>query len=392
MLLVAVMIASTFQIFALGVLASAIIDDLGVSRTMIGTIGAVNTGVGALTAPFSGQLTDRIGPRRAVLTVLFIAAAGLILMAVAQNVWVLLLSGVISGVPQGWGNPATNALIASAVEPGGRGTMTGIKQSGVTLAVFLAGAALPSFENSLSWQGASGLFALAFSLFFLVALVLLPRSVSHLASIREADSATAAHRPTRTPLPAFVYRLSWFALLMGLSSGAIGRFLALYAEEDLGFSTERAGVAVALSGLLGMAFRIGAARLAESRLRPDTMLVQLAGIGLVSCILLALAAPIAPWLVWPGVVLYALGHTAWNAVANLAIIMTVSTGQAGRASGLVMFGFLTGLTVSSPITGFMADTFESYAPAWWTSGVFAIGAAAILWPTSRQGRDASLAD
>ena len=67
--LVATMVASTFSLFALAVLASPIIDDLGISRTEVGLIGSVNTGLGALSAPWTGRLTDRIGPRRAVLII-----------------------------------------------------------------------------------------------------------------------------------------------------------------------------------------------------------------------------------------------------------------------------------------------------------------------------------
>ena len=119
--LVTAMIASTFSIFALAVLASAIIDDLGVSRTMVGVIGSVNTGVGALSAPYSGKLTDRIGPRNAVLTVLVLSAFSLLLMGMSSTAWMLIAAGVVGGIPQGWGNPATNALISALVEPGGRG-------------------------------------------------------------------------------------------------------------------------------------------------------------------------------------------------------------------------------------------------------------------------------
>ena len=59
LILITAMVSSTFFLFAIAVLASPIIDDLGVSRTMIGVIGSVNTGLGALTAPWSGRLTDR---------------------------------------------------------------------------------------------------------------------------------------------------------------------------------------------------------------------------------------------------------------------------------------------------------------------------------------------
>ena len=53
--LVSAMVASTFSIFAIAVLASPIIDDLGISRTQVGLIGSVNTGLGALSAPLSGR-------------------------------------------------------------------------------------------------------------------------------------------------------------------------------------------------------------------------------------------------------------------------------------------------------------------------------------------------
>jgi len=374
MLLVAVMIASTFQIFALGVLASPIIEDLDISRTTLGIIGAVNTGVGALTAPFSGRLTDRIGPRSAVLIVLTLSAVGMVMMSLAHSPLVLLASGIVSGVPQGWGNPSTNALIASAVEPGQRGTLTGIKQSGVTFAILVAGLGLPAFERASSWQGACSVFAGLFIFLVIVAATALPRSA---ATGARADDEVAKPSPSE-PLPPFIIRLGIFAFVMGLASGSIGRFLALFAEEALGYSLSTAGLAVGLSGLLGMGFRIAAARAAENRIPPPKLLVRLALVGVASSTLLALSTVVGAWLLWPAVVLYALGHTAWNAVANLTIIMTVPTHQAGRASGIIIFGFLLGLSLASPGTGAIVDATGNYAYAWWASAALAFGAAVLL--------------
>lgn len=50
------MMSSTFVVFGLAVLASPVIDDLGVSKWQIGILGAVNTGIGALSAPWSLSL------------------------------------------------------------------------------------------------------------------------------------------------------------------------------------------------------------------------------------------------------------------------------------------------------------------------------------------------
>ena len=369
--LVATMVASTFSLFALAVLSSPIIDDLGISRTEVGLIGSVNTGLGALSAPWTGRLTDRIGPRRAVLIIFAMSSTCLIVMGLARSPWVLLLSGVLAGLPQGWGNPATNALISSTLEPGQRGVMTGIKQSGVTLAVFISGLALPALESAWDWQGACLFFGIVFAGFMVAAWVLLPTDVGPPQSREEIDAVKA-------PLPAIINRLGLYALLMGLASGAIGRFLPLFAEESLGYSLAIAGFATSLSGLLGMGFRIAAARYAETRVAPTTLLVQLSLIGMVSSAMLALSVPFGRWLLWPAVLLYACGHTAWNAVANLAVIMNVPQRDAGRASGVIILGFLMGLTIAGPATGALVDATDRYELAWWASVVLAGVSAAVL--------------
>ena len=369
--LVATMVASTFSLFALAVLSSPIIDDLGISRTEVGLIGSVNTGLGALSAPWTGRLTDRIGPRRAVLIIFAMSSTCLIVMGLARSPWVLLLSGALAGLPQGWGNPATNALISSTLEPGQRGVMTGIKQSGVTLAVFISGLALPALESAWDWQGACLFFGIVFAGFMVAAWVLLPTDVGPPQSREEIDAVKA-------PLPAIINRLGLYALLMGLASGAIGRFLPLFAEESLGYSLAIAGFATSLSGLLGMGFRIAAARYAETRVAPTTLLVQLSLIGMVSSAMLALSVPFGRWLLWPAVLLYACGHTAWNAVANLAVIMNVPQRDAGRASGVIILGFLMGLTIAGPATGALVDATDRYELAWWASVALAGASAAVL--------------
>lgn len=370
--LVSTMAASTYTIFALAVLASPIIDDLGISRVTIGIIGSVNTGLGALTAPLTGRVTDRIGPRRAVLGLLALSAVTMLVAGLASNVWVLLAAYVIGGIPQGGGNPATNALIAATLAPGERGVMTGIKQSGVTFAVFVSGLTMPAIERSWDWQGAYVAFGLLFVGLTALCWALLPNNVGG-PSADTADGSSVS-----TSLPPLIRRLGVYALLMGLASGAIGRFLPLFAEEELGYSLAIAGFAASLSGLLGMGFRIAAARLAETRVAPTALLVQLSAVGVVSSALLALSVPFGRWLLWPAVVLYAIGHTAWNAVANLAVIMNVPQRDAGRASGVIILGFLMGLTIAGPATGAIVDATGRYEIAWWLSVALAAISALVL--------------
>jgi predicted MFS family arabinose efflux permease len=369
------MTASAFQIFAIAILASRLIDDLDLSRAQLGLIGSVNTAIGALTAPMTGRLTDRIGPRRSVVAVLFASAVSMAVMAGATNIWWLFVSAAIGGLPQGWGNPATNSLIATRVPPGRRGGLTGVKQSGVTLGVFLSGASLPALASLWGWRGAVLAFAGLFvALAIAVQMTLGPDPGTH----RTAPAADGT-KVAATALDPFVWRLALFALLMGTAGGAVGRFFPLFAEESLDFSLATAGLLTALGGLMGMAARVMVGRWAERRIQPTRLLSVLAMVGVLYCIMLAVVSESTRALLYLSPPLSAIGIAAWNAVAMLAIIMFYSTAQAGRASGIVMLGFLGGMSISAPVAGLVVDRTGDYWPVWTVAAMLAAIAACLMW-------------
>lgn len=365
------MTAGVFQLYLFSVLAAPLIDDVGISRTQLGILGAVNTGVGALLAPWLGRVTDGIGPGRAVVGSLSFSAAGMALLALAPAYGWMCIAAAVGGVPQGWSNPATNGLLSARVAPGRRGTLTGLKQSGVTLGIFLAGATLPSLEHIWGWRGASWTFAAVFAVAAVWVLVQLDRDP---APARTASSVRS--RPA--PVAGFVWMITGYAFFMGLAAGSVGRFMPLFAEESLGFSTATAGAIAALGGLLGMAARVLAARTAEHRVAPVILLVWLSLVGAAYCLLLGLLTPDTRGLLWLSPVLNAVGTNAWNAVAMLAVIMYVATSDAGRASGIVMFGFLGGLAVAGPVAGALIDATDGYRTVWFGAMVSSLIAGVIV--------------
>lgn len=366
------MASTAYLIFIVSVLASTFIEEFDLSRFELGLIGSLNTAVGALTAPLSGRLTDRIGPRLSSVTAQLIAAFGLTMVALSQSVIMLIIAACILGIPQGWGNPTTNALIAERVEPGKRGTITGIKQSGVTLGVFLAGLTLPGLAGALGWRWAVGIYAGIFAVVSLAPL-LLPARVAPF-TVTDASTAEVESKPYNMRA---VRLIAVYAFLMGTSGGAISRFLALFAEEEVGLSNTAAGIVLALTGLGGMAARIGAGKLAEKRIAPLKLLSILAIIGTGVSVLLLITLDVGAWLLWPIAALFAVGHTAWNAVAMLAIIIGVPKAQAGQASGAVMVGFLGGLAVGAPLAGLSIDATDSYQTVWVATLVLAACAALV---------------
>jgi MFS family permease len=59
--------------------------------------------------------------------------------------------------------------------------------------------------------------------------------------------------------------------------------------------------------------------------------------------------------------------------------MYFSTQQSGRASGVVMLGFLGGLSVSAPVAGFAVDRLGEYWPVWAAAAALAATAALVMW-------------
>jgi MFS family permease len=382
------MTASSFQIFALAVLAVDIVDDLSLSLAGLGLLGSANTLVGAVTAPVTGRITDRIGARTATVLVLAVAGGGTAVAAQSAGVAGLAVASLITGVAQGWGNPVTNSLIAERVPATAQGTVMGVKQSGVQFGLFLAGLTLPALAAVWGWRGALWVYAGLFGVLGVAVLATLRPVETTVGTTPGTDAERAAPGDTGDTgpssasgrVPRSIWLLSLYGFLAGSAGGAIGRFLPLWAHDVLGLTEVTAGLVVALGGLMGIGSRIAIGRMIQTRPQPARLLPSLAIWGTGYCVVLLAASTIGAWVLWPATILYAIGIAAWNAVAMLAVIRTVPRTMAGRASGIVMLGFLGGLTAGSPVAGAVIDAVGSYQPVWAGSAALLLASALVALP------------
>jgi predicted MFS family arabinose efflux permease len=371
------MTVSTFQLFVIVVLAASLIDELGIARWQVGVLGAMNSGVGSLAAPRLGRLADRLGCRRSMVALGVTSAAGFLLTAAAFNYWLLVGASAVSGLPQGASNPVTNKVIAQEVPADQQGSVTGVKQSGVQLAVFLAGAIMPAAAVTIGWRWALVLFGVV------------TLAVAWVVGARFPPGDTAASdgsagRPAASwPLSGFVKRVAIYAFLLGLTAGGVTRFYPLFAQEVLGYSEAEAGLAVSVAGLAAIAARLGWARVA-TWISPAPALAALAVGSAVAAGLLLATEIVAAWLLWPAVILIAFTIAAWNVVAMLAVIWSVPPRFSGRATGVVLMGFLGGLTISAPLVGLAVDWSGSYRPTWVVLGAIALAGGLIVRRASGQ--------
>ncbi len=371
--LLVAMTAATLAPVSLGILAPFMRDDLGISRAQIGGLIAMNILTGAVLSPTAGHVTDRIGGRNAIALLFATAVAGFIGMALAPSYWWFVLPVVIAAVAQAGGNPATNKLIAIHTDPGRRGVVTGIKQSGVQAGVFVGGLTMPFLAEVWGWR-----WALAFAL--LVPLAGLVGTYAALPGDRPLVGETVPGAGvSRDRLPVAIIFLALYGALIGF--GAAYTFLIpLFAEEALGLSEQAGGAAAAVVGFTALFARIGWARYADIGARHALTLVILAFGSVAAVVALLGAQSGATWLLWAGAALTGLSSSSWNSVGMLAVIDYAGRERSGRASGVVMLGFLTGLGLAPTLFGWLVDRTDSYTPMWLISiGVLGAAATLSLW-------------
>jgi len=254
--------------------------------------------------------------------------------------------------------------------------ITGIKQSGVQFGIFLGGVSVPTLAVALGWRGAYLVVAAIPLVFALTAIWAIPSAPASERSPREQN---------RDRLPMAIWWLAAYGFLSGFS-GAVVYFVPLYAEEALGWSVFVGGIAAAVVAFVAVPGRILWSRHAEQSGAFRRSLAVMAGLSVVAAVLFQASSWGAAWLLWPAAVLIALGSSSWNSVGMLAVMVEAGSAATGRASGIVLFGFLTGLGLGPPIFGALIDATESYDPMWLLSALTALGAGGVVWAWRRSIR------
>ncbi|MFE7095179.1 MFS transporter [Streptomyces erythrochromogenes] len=366
-LLTCAMAFSMLQLFLLGALGPRLVTELGLSPALLGLTTTVGFGTAAALSPAGGRIVDRIGPRRSLVALLLLSAAALGLTGSAPGAGLLLGAVALGGVPQALANPATNKAVLRAVPPARRGAVTGLKQSGVQLGAFAAGAPLAALAGGIGWRGAVWTGAAAALLTGLWALRVLP-----------ADPPSAAGPRTDLVPRGMVAWLAVFSLFLGAGIASVNTYLALFGAQRLDMGPTAAAALVAVLGVAGIAGRVGWSKAARPG-RAEWLPAWLACGALGAAALLA-AALVAGPLVWVGAVAVGVFAVSGNAVSMVLVLQRAAPGRAGQDSALVAAGFFAGFALGPPLFGLLAQS-GRYGPGWLlVAAEFAAAAAvAFLW-------------
>ncbi|MFJ8349610.1 MFS transporter [Streptomyces sp. NPDC094153] len=364
---------SMLQLFLLGALGPRLVAELGVSPTVLGLTTTVGFSTAAVLSPLGGRVVDRVGPRRCLVALLAMAAVALALIGSAPGAGFLLAAVALGGLPQALANPATNKAILAAVPPARRGSVTGMKQSGVQLGAFAAGLPLAALAGLAGWRGAVWTAAGA-----------------AVAAAVWAAWALPADPPAKSTPAVWVPRgmIAWllvFSLLLGCGIASVNTYLALYGTERLGLGPTTAGALVAVLGVAGIAGRVGWSKVAGRPDRAPWLPGSLAVGAVAAALLLACSSSFRP-LAWVAAAAVGVFAVAANAVSMVLVMQRAAPGRAGQDSALVSAGFFAGFAAGPPLFGVLVEA-GPYGGGWLlVAAEFAgAGAVALLWAVRERG-------
>lgn len=365
------LILGILPFFMMGGLAVQIKDDLGLSEAALGlavTIGFIS---GAVSAPFTGRISDRIGPKRAVYLGCALSAISMVGLAVfSYDLALLIVFLCLAGVGVATIDPGLAILVNRAIPPERHGLAFGVKEASIPAAGLLAGIAVPTIALSVGWRWAFALGVLP----LVVVLVLLPRTT--VGPPRPVQESHASGRPRRRYAGLVVAAVA-AALGTGAASG-VGIFITDSAVA-MGFTPAAAGLLLAFGSITGIVARISTGVIADRSRGPQFRLIAaMLGVGAAT---MALGAAETPLLLVLATIGTFAGAWAWTGLYFLSLVETFPD-RPGAIAGIGTAGLGTGNAIGPVLFGLAAGSW-SYGAAWAAAAAVA-GIAAILMAMLRK--------
>lgn len=363
------------------VFATEAAADMGLDARLVGFYTSLVYFGAMLTSLPAGGVVQRHGALRVSQVCLLLGAAGLGLLAWGVPALVL-PAALIVGFGYGPITPASSHVLARTTPPERRGLVFSLKQTGVPLGGFLAGAVVPTLALAWGWQGAA-LAVGAVAVVLAVAAQPLRRALD--ADRRPAMAAGrggALYGALKVVWRDRALRLlalasfTFAAIQLSLSS-----YLVAFLVQQVGLDLVTAGFILAGAQTGGIVGRVAWGLVADAWLGVRPTLVGLAFV-MAACAGMMAGVAGGGWPV-AGIAALAVvfGATAigWNGVFLAEVAHLAPEGQAGAATGGALFITYAGVAAGPSVFGLLTGLPGGYPLAFAVMGVgSALGGVLVL--------------
>ncbi len=375
-------------VYLVGGLSVQVRAEFGLTLATVGILVGVHFCTAALSSVSLGRFADTFGAARLMRASSALTALAMATVALAPSTPLVVAGLAASGIANGVGQPSANAHIAAVTPEHRKGIVYGIKQAAVPLALFMSGAAVPTFGTGPGWRWAfatGAVLALGIAAFPLSATRRggLGSTSTQVSTTVKTDSPSTSGRSRSVAAGDFhLGPLLLLALGVTLASAVSNTFGAYYVETAVstGVTPSTAGTYAAIASGGGIVVRLVIGLLAD-RFFVAYLKIVAAMIGAGALAALLLARGESTWMLAAIVVAYALGW-GWAGLFNFAVTL-MHPRDPGRSTGITQGGIATG-GVLGPIAFGQLAAASSLSLAWGVfAGLSAVGAVLVLLARTR---------
>lgn len=376
---------------SISIAAPFMMEELGLSNTDIGLMGAVFSWTYAFCQLPAGYLIDKIGPRRMYFISMGMWSFATALMAIGQNMAHFLTFRFLLGVGESPNSPNSSKIATHWFPREERGQAAGIWDSGSKWGSAIAPPLLTMLTLSFGWRamfviigGAGIILALAFWAFYRA-----PEDSKHLSEeeyrhILAGRDDTSEGEPATIPwVRFFAYPQTWGIMLGFFSTIWIWNifltFLPLFLQSTLGVSIANTGWAASvpyIAAALGAIFA-GRVTLVLARKYAMTSMGSKKTILVGGCVGLGVLLCLVPFVHNLALALVVLSLALALVAAVQAQSWAISSdivpdSHAARFGGIMNFGGYFGGALAPIVTGVVVDATGSYTPSFLVAGLIAV--------------------
>jgi MFS family permease len=363
----------------------AFLASLGAGPAQLGIIEGVAESVASFAKLFSGHVTDRVAHRKPIVVGgYFVANAVKPLLALVSSWWQILGIRFLDRSAKGVRGTARDVMVADAVDRSALGSAYGLIQA-MDSAGAIAGPLLAlGIIGRFGMRGVFAAAAIPGALCVIVAWVgireVRRRSNPHLegpssaVQAERSQSVVASAKAIWLPkLPFGFYYVLAVVTLFSLGNSS-DMFLVLRAASI--------GIPASRAPLLGLVFNITFTLLSwpvgKFSDRFSRSAIAAAGYFVFAVVYFVFALAPSQLAIWLTMAFYGLFYALTNPVLKALVVESVSSGVRGRALGI--YSFLTSVTtlLSSVITGALWKIYGPAVPFYFSAGIAAVSAIALL--------------
>ncbi len=354
--------------FSWGPLGSILKNEFQLNNSQYGmVISSMYLAIALISFP-SGILVDKFGAKRMLIAATMLMGSGFAIFSIIPSYYLLFLAALLAGSGYGMINQISTKGLIYWFEVQKRGTVMGIKQTGVTVGGSLTGIYIPFLSIYMGWNIAVLLLSLSIIAMAIITLFFYKEQpdIHEESAKTKVEDGSSKFNLKELLLNPKVLIVIFLLTFLAIAQGSFTSFLVLYGEESLKLSKIFAGSLLTFA-MVGATFsRIFFGIMSDrffngNRVIPLTLIIFISALSTFSMLFLNDTTP--AWAIRAVAFFLGAGILGWNSLAIIYLAEMTSSAMAGSIIGFFLAVVCGALVVGPPAFGYIADL-AGYNTAW----------------------------